>query len=197
MMDTILDRRQRVIEDPPFVRALLNSTRWAWVWVPIRVYLAWVWLSSGWGKLMNPAWMESGQALRGFWERALATEPRPVITYDWYRAFIQYLYDTQSWTWFAKVIVFGELAVGLGLLLGAFTGIAAFGGMLLNFNFLLAGTVSTNPVLFVLELLVLLAWKVAGYWGIDRWLLPTLGVPWRLSRPAEPVAPPAAAAGTP
>jgi len=58
-------------------------------------------------------------------------------------------------------------------------GIAAFAGTLMNFSFLMAGTVSSNPVLFGLTVFLVLAWKVAGYWGIDRYLLPTLGAPWK------------------
>jgi thiosulfate dehydrogenase [quinone] large subunit len=62
------------------------------------------------------------------------------------------------------VIVFGELAVGLGLILGAFVGLAATGGLLLNGAFLLAGSTSTtNPVLAMLGILLILAWKNAGY----------------------------------
>jgi thiosulfate dehydrogenase [quinone] large subunit len=26
---------------------------------------------------------------------------------------------------------------------------------------------------------LILAWKTAGYWGLDRFLLPLLGTPWR------------------
>jgi thiosulfate dehydrogenase [quinone] large subunit len=64
-------------------------------------------------------------------------------------------------------------------LLGAFTGIAAFFGSFLNMNFLLAGTVSTNPMLFALSTFLVLSWKVCGYYGFDRYLLPKLGVPWK------------------
>ena len=87
--------------------------------------------------------------------------------------------DTNSAGWFSYVIVFGELAVGLGLILGAFVGLAATGGLMMNLAFLLAGTTSTNPVLAVLGVLLILAWKNAGYFGLDRWLLPMLGTPWR------------------
>lgn len=66
----------------------------------------------------------------------------------------------------------------MGLILGALTGIAAFFGVLMNFNYLLAGTVSTNPILGFLGILLVLAWRIAGYWGLDRWLLPLLGTPW-------------------
>ena len=30
-------------------------------------------------------------ALKGFWKGALVMQPRPVIAYDWYRAFIEAL----------------------------------------------------------------------------------------------------------
>jgi thiosulfate dehydrogenase (quinone) large subunit len=82
-------------------------------------------------------------------------------------------------SWFAWLIILGEIAVGLGLILGALTGIAAFFGALMNVSFLLAGSASTNPVLFTMAIGLMLAWKVAGYYGVDRWLLPMLGTPWR------------------
>ncbi len=44
--------------------------------------------------------------------------------------------------------------------------------------FLLAGADSINPVLFTLAVGLILAWKVAGYYGLDRYLLPLLGTPW-------------------
>ena len=34
------------------------------------------------------------------------------------------------------------------------------------------------PVMFALAILVVLAWKVAGRIGVDRWHLPALGTPW-------------------
>jgi len=81
--------------------------------------------------------------------------------------------------WFAWLITFGEMAVGLGLIFGCLTGIAAFFGALMNMSFLLAGSASTNPVLFTMAIGIILAWRVAGYYGIDRYLLPALGAPWR------------------
>ncbi|HAX24873.1 MAG TPA: hypothetical protein DCX80_07535, partial [Chloroflexi bacterium] len=58
-------------------------------------------------------------------------------------------------------------------------GIAAFFGTLLNFSFMMAGTVSSNPVMFGITVFLVLGWKVAGYFGLDRYLLPTLGAPWK------------------
>jgi thiosulfate dehydrogenase [quinone] large subunit len=74
------------------------------------------------------------------------------------------------------------------------TGIAAFFGVFMNLNYLLAGTVSVNPVLGFLGIFLVLAWRVAGYYGVDRYLLPLLGTPWtgslvRKSDEREPAAP--------
>jgi thiosulfate dehydrogenase [quinone] large subunit len=107
---------------------------------------------------------------------------RPAITYDWYRDFINFLISIDAEAWFAWLITLGELAVGIGLLIGMLTGIAAFFGALMNMSFLLAGSSSTNPVLFTMAIGIMLAWKVAGYYGVDRYLLPALGTPWRRGR---------------
>ncbi len=173
------------ITDPPIAQALFNNTRWAWLWLVVRFYLGYTWINSGLGKLSNPAWVQTGEALKGFWERAVAIpEPpaRPPIAFDWYRAFLQALLDGGSYTWFAKLVTAGELLIGAALILGLFTGIAAFFGGFMNWNFMMAGSASTNPVLFTLAVFLVLAWKIAGWWGLDRWLLPLLGTPWKPGR---------------
>src|SRR5680860_889112 len=125
--------------------------------------------------------MNGGLALKGFWERLVAVpdEGRPAITYGWYRDFIQYMLDNEWYTWVAKLVAVGEVLIGVALILGLFTGIAAFLGALLNFNFMLAGTASTNPVLFIIALGLILAWKIAGYFGLDAYVLPRIGTPWK------------------
>lgn len=173
------------LTDPPIAQKLLSSTSWAWLWLIARLYLGYTWLSSGLGKISNPAWVQTGEALKGFWQRAvLVPEPpaRPAIAFDWYRAFIQSLLDSGSYTWFAKLVVAGEVLVGIALILGFFTGVAAFFGGFMNWNFMMAGTASTNPVLFVISILLILAWKTAGWWGLDRWLLNVVGTPWQPGR---------------
>ena len=87
--------------------------------------------------------------------------------------------DNGWYSWFATLIAWGEVLVGLGLLVGALVGIAAIFGTVMNFSFMLAGSASTNPVLFGLAVFLVLAWKVAGFWGLDRWLLRILGTPWQ------------------
>ncbi len=171
-----------VYSDPPIARTLFNSTRLAWLWAIVRVWLGYQWIEASLHKIGVQAWTGNGSALKGFWERAVAVPDapgRPVIAFDWYRSFIQFLLNTQSYTWFAKVVAYGELAVGIALIIGAFVGIAAFFGALMNWNFMMAGSASTNPLLFTLAILIILGWKVAGYYGLDRALLPVLGTPWK------------------
>jgi thiosulfate dehydrogenase [quinone] large subunit len=137
------------------------------------------WIAAGYSKFINPAWM-NGTALQGFWKGAIAipTTGRPPITYDWYRNFLTGLLNGNSQTWFAPLVATGETLIGIALIIGAFVGVAAFFGAFMNMNFMLAGSASSNPLLLVLAVLLMLAWKVAGYYGLDRYLLPVLGAPW-------------------
>jgi thiosulfate dehydrogenase [quinone] large subunit len=171
------------IEGPGFARFLFNNRAAGLFWLPIRVFVGVSFLDAGIHKLTDPAWTNGGSALLTYWQRAAAipeAPARPAITYDWYRDFINFLINGHHEGWFAWIITMGELAVGLGLIFGALTGIAAFFGAFMNMSFLLAGSASTNPVLFTFAIGLILAWKVAGYYGLDRVLLPRLGTPWRL-----------------
>ena len=169
------------VEGPRFVRFLFNNTRAGLFWLPIRLFVGFSWLDAGWHKFTDPEWTQGGAALRAYWERAasIPEQGRPPITYEWYRDFINTLLAGGHETWFAWVVTAGELAIGLALIVGALTGVAAFFGAFMNMSFLLAGSASTNPVMFTLAVGLMLAWRVAGYYGLDRYLLPMLGTPWR------------------
>ena len=195
MNNLVKTRKGEVIQDPPFVQKLTSHPLAAWLWLPLRIYLGWQWLEAGIHKVEDVKWVGTGEALMGFWQRAVAIPEggRPAITYDWYRTFLQGLLDAQAYTWFAKLVAYGEVLIGIALIIGAFTGIAAFFGGFMNFNFMLAGSASTNPMLFAIAVALILAWKVAGYVGADFFLLRFLGTPWK-GRPApQPEAAPAAA----
>lgn len=173
-VERVADETGRVwLQDPPIARYLFQSTATAWLWLAVRLYVGYQFLVAGLDKLTIPDWM-TGQAILGFWRGALGTTQagKPVITFDWYRSFIQLLVDTNSAGWFSYLIMFGELAVGIALILGAFVGFAAHGGVLMNMAYLLAGVTGINPVLTILGVLLILAWKNAGYLGLDRFLLP-------------------------
>jgi thiosulfate dehydrogenase (quinone) large subunit len=170
------------IEEPRFARLVFVDPRFGWLWLPLRLYLGWSWWEAGWHKFVDPKWIGTGEALLEFWTRGLKMTPKPVIAFDWYRSFIEFLANSGAHTWFSKLIVFGELAIALGLILGAFTGLAAFFGGLMNWSFIMAGSASTNGLLFAIATWLVLAWRNAGWIGLDRWLLPAVGTPWKAGR---------------
>lgn len=169
----------KIIQNPRFIQFLFESPRSASLWLGVRIFLGLNWLLSGIGKLRSPEWMD-GSSLKGFWSRAVAIPEtgRPAITFDWYRTFLEGLLNGGHQRWFAPLVAVGETLVGLCLIIGLFVGVAAFIGAFMNMNFMLAGSASSNPLFFMLAVLLLLAWKVAGYYGLDRYLLPKLGAPW-------------------
>lgn len=191
MASTRIEQRT-VVADPPLARFLFSDTRLAPIWLLVRIYVGWAWLDAGWHKVQDVGertnYMIDGAGILAFWQRiAVVPAPpaRPAITYDWYRGFIQFLIDNHAEGVMGKVIALGETAVGAALILGAFVGLAAVAGAFMNLNFMLAGSASTNPVLLLLGILLVLAWKTAGYIGLDRFLLPLLGTPWKAPPPAR------------
>jgi len=78
---------------------------------------------------------------------------------------------------FSYLVILGETLIGIALVVGAFTGIATFFGVFMNASFIFAGTAGANPLMALVAILLVLAWRVAGWWGLDRWILPAIGVP--------------------
>jgi thiosulfate dehydrogenase [quinone] large subunit len=156
------------IQDPPSWRLLMGNIYFALLWLPVRFFVGREWFSHGWMKIGDPAWMNGGVALRRYWERAVMVPesgiPPIIEAHGWYRNFLQFMLDNGWYTWFAKVIAWGETLVAIGLLAGALVGLTAFSGTFMNFNYMLSGSAGANPVLFTLGVSLVLAWKVAGHW---------------------------------
>ncbi|HJT56231.1 MAG TPA: DoxX family protein [Ktedonobacteraceae bacterium] len=198
------------IPEPPIARFLFADTRMAWFWLIVRLYVGYQWLTAGlekltghdftigssFGKLVSTPWVfnaHAGDGLKGFIMGAIAQANGPYAPVQgWYASFLQHFVLPNVGV-FAYVVTFGEILVGLGLIFGVLTGIAAFFGVFMNLNFMLAGAVSINPIIGMLALLLVLAWRVAGYYGVDSYLLPLLGTPWT-GRLTHKVAPKAATA---
>lgn len=183
-MNAVMNRKNQVVQDPPIARFLFSDTRASWLWLLVRLWLGYKWIDAGIHKVSNPAWTQTGEAVKGFWTSAvlIPESGKAAISFDWYRSFLSMMLDMEAYRFMAPLIAYGEVIIGVALVLGLFTGITAFFGGFLNWNFMMAGTASTNPVLFVLAILLMLAWKVAGYIGLDYYLLPMLGTPWKTQK---------------
>jgi thiosulfate dehydrogenase (quinone) large subunit len=175
-----------MVEESPIAHFFFGDTRMAWLWLIVRVYLGWEWLQAGWEKVTNPAgaWVgdQAGTALTGFLQGALkktaaSCPPAPAACHadvaNWYASFIN-TFALPNAHFMSYLVAYGEILVGLALIIGFLVGISAFFGMFMNYNFMLAGSLSVNPVMFLLGLFLVLAWRIAGYWGADYYTLPLL-----------------------
>jgi thiosulfate dehydrogenase [quinone] large subunit len=154
--------------EPRWARFLFASTAAAWLWLLVRLYMVSVFLPAGWEKITSGKWLfGDGSPILGLVNGAIASKDTP----SWYASFLQSVVVPNAGL-FATLVALGEFAVGLGLLVGLLTGIAAFGGIFINANFLLAGALGPNPVLILFGTLVALAWRNAGWIGLDRWFMP-------------------------
>jgi thiosulfate dehydrogenase [quinone] large subunit len=195
-----VDRREvhePLIESWGWTRALFaeRNTVSATIWLVVRLVLGWNWISGSFEKFgsYSSSWAD-GSAVQGFAKGGLAqmTGAHPAViggTFGWNKAWLTWVADT-GYRFIGPVIPFLELTVGVLLVLGLFTGLGAALGLLMNLSFLFAGSDGVNPAYAVAALAIIAAWRVAGYYGLDRWVLPTVGVPWTETgtAPSEPPA---------
>ncbi len=166
-------------QEPAISKFLFASPYLAPLWLVLRIWLGWQWLSSGWGKVQNPAWVgeNAGVAVTGYLQGALARAggEAPSVS-GWYAWMVETMFLPNA-TLMSYAVAFGEVLVGITLILGLLTGLSAFFGGFMNVSFLLAGTLSSNPVMFMVATWIVLGWRIAGYWGLDYWILPIVGAP--------------------
>ncbi len=149
-------------------------------WLVLRFWLGYTWLMAGWGKAFGdraPVWVgdRAGTAVTGFLKGALAksTGERPLVP-AWYADFVREVALPNA-TAFSYLVAYGEVLVGLALLVGLFTRFAALMGVMMNLAYLFAGTISPNPQMLVAEAALVFAGTAVGYYGLDRYLLPAVG----------------------
>lgn len=137
----------------------------------LRLYIGWEWMTAGWHKLTG------GFDAAGFLKNAVANPVADKATgaavYPVFTAFLD-RFALPNVKLINFLIPLGEFLVGLGLILGGLTVAAAFFGLMMNFMFLFAGTVSTNPWLVLIGFIIFAAGANAGKFGIDYYLLPLL-----------------------
>ena len=149
----------------------LRSSKTAAVFLTLlRLYVGWKFLTAGWGKLAGGEPFDAS----GFMKGAIAKTAgeRPAVQ-QWYGDFLQGL-ALPNVDVFNFLVPWGEFLVGIGLITGTLTTFAAFVGIFLNFNFLFAGAISSNPNLILMQFFLLAAGMNAGRFGGDYWVVPWL-----------------------
>lgn len=132
----------------------------------IRVYVGYQWITAGFGKVTG------GFDASGFIQGAIANAggENPTVQ-AWWGAFLE-TFALPNAGMFSFMVAWGEVLVGIALIVGIFTNFAALMGITMNFAFLFSGTVSTNAQMVVLTIFVIIAGANAGRYGLDRWVIP-------------------------
>jgi uncharacterized membrane protein YphA (DoxX/SURF4 family) len=152
-----------------FMNFLRENKIAAGILTVLRLYLGYAWFSAGLGKLQSGAFDASG-----FLGNAVANPvkgPDGNVVYGWYVNFLE-SFAIPNVDIFNFIVPWGETLVGLGLMLGCLTTTAMFFGLVMNFSFFLAGTVSHIPTDLFLGFIILAAGYNAGRVGLDRWVVP-------------------------
>lgn len=139
--------------------------------VLLRLYVGWQWLDAGFHKLKDG--FDAAGFLKGAIANPVADHGTGELIYPTFAKFIEHA-ALPNVKLINIAIPLGETLVGLGLIVGGLAATAAFFGLLMNFMFLFAGTVSTNPWLILLGGIVMIAGANAGRFGLDYYLLPFL-----------------------
>jgi thiosulfate dehydrogenase [quinone] large subunit len=147
------------------------------LWLVARVWLGYGWLNAGyqklWGSENAAFWNGGGAAVKGFAAAGVAgsTAGKGGASYGWFAAFLHDFVMPNA-SWIAKLVTLSELAIGALLILGLFTGVAAVAGLTLNLIYMFTGSAGVNPAYAIVAVLLILAWRNAGYLGLDRYALP-------------------------
>lgn len=171
--------------------AFRQSLTGIFIWTILRVWIGWQWLTSGWGKVFGEGrevWVgnKAGIAITGFLKGALGkTAGEHPDVQAWYGWFINNIALPNAKI-LSYLVAFGELLVGIALLLGLLTVPALLGGFFLSLNFLLAGAVSMNPIFLTIEAILLLVGPASYSIGLDRWAIPDISKRWRRRRYLRP-----------
>lgn len=163
------------------MNALKNPNIAGIAWLVVRLYVGYEWLIGGIEKVFgagSTVWVGSraGTAVTGFLNGAIAKSalaegfdpsktPFPAVQ-TWYAILIRDVFLPNA-ALFSYLMAFGELLVGIALLLGLFTRFAATMSVVMGLALFLAGAVSTLPQLLTLSLVIMLVGTNAGRFGLD------------------------------
>jgi thiosulfate dehydrogenase [quinone] large subunit len=188
---------------PPGARRNLRAADWLYrskaasvIWLIARLWLGYSWLNAGyqklWGNEKAAFWYGGGAGVKGFATAGVtgSTAGKGGASYGWFAAFL-HNFVIPNVSWIAKVVTLSELVIGALLILGLFTGLAAFAGLALNLVYMFSGSAGVNPAYAIVSVFLILAWRNAGWLGLDRLVLPMISNRFRPgSRTVTPVTSP-------
>jgi len=139
---------------PQSLRARLRSdprlTSPGWVLLPLRLFLGATFVYAGASKLLDPQYLDDASPLGVHAQMLRAALTSPI------GGLVSFSAGHATLTGLA--IAFGELAVGLGTLLGLLVRLSALGGLLLSLSFFLTVSWTTRPYYYGADIVFAFAW---------------------------------------
>jgi thiosulfate dehydrogenase [quinone] large subunit len=170
----------------PVGRRNLRAADWLYrskaasvLWLVARLWLGYSWLNAGyqklWGSEKAVFWNGGGAGVKGFATAGVTGSKAGTggASYGWF-AGILHGFVIPNASWIAKVVTISELLIGALLILGLFTGAAALAGLALNVIYMFSGSSGVNPAYAIVSVFLILAWRNAGYLGLDGLALPMI-----------------------
>jgi thiosulfate dehydrogenase [quinone] large subunit len=121
-----------------------------------------MWIEAGasklWGK-ESAAFIHGGSGVAGF-----AAHGKPA--YTWWGSFL-HGFVVPNANWIGILVAVAEFAIGLALVAGLFTPLAALGSLLLLFTYVMSGTASTCALYALFAIVILAMWQTASRIGVD------------------------------
>ena len=149
-----------------------NLQVWEWVkqskvlavgWLAMRVWLGIMWIQAGWAKLFgaeNAFFLHhNGAGVAGF-----AAHGTPA--YTWWGHFLTGFVVPQA-GWIGVLVAVGEFTIGVALVAGLFTRIAAVASLALLFTYVMSGTASVCAFYALCAIIILAMWRTASWIGAD------------------------------
>jgi thiosulfate dehydrogenase (quinone) large subunit len=143
--------------------ALKQSKIAAVGWTAMRVWLGAMWIQAGSAKLWgaeNPAFLHNnGAGVAGF-------AAHGVPAYSWWGSFLHNFVVPNS-GWIAVLVAVAEFTIGVALVAGLFTRVAAVGSLALLFTYVMSGTASVCAFYALFAIVILTMWRTSSWLGID------------------------------
>ena len=132
-------------------------------WTAMRIWLGIMWIQAGVAKLWgaeNPAFLHNhGAGVAGFAAHGVAA-------YSWWGSFLHSFVVPNS-GWIGVLVALAEFSVGIGLVLGLFTRVAALASLALLFTYVMSGTASVCAFYALFAIVLLATWRASSWLGID------------------------------
>lgn len=143
-----------------------NNVVAAFLLAVVRIYVGYTFMMAGWGKLTSGGNFDATGFLKGGIEKSTGEHP---AVQGWYAGFLENI-ALPNVSAINVLIPWGEFLVGVALILGILTTFSTLMALIMNINFLLAGAISINPNLMVMEFLILTGGVNSGKVGLDYFL---------------------------